>query len=532
MTALAARGNRALEFARSNPWAIAIVVTIATFMEVLDVTIANVALPHIAGSLSAGQEESTWVLTSYLVSNAIVLPISGWLAALVGRKRFYMTCVALFTVSSLLCGFAPTLPFLILFRVLQGLGGGGLQPSQQAILVDTFPKRKLGMAFAVAGIATVAAPVLGPTLGGWLTDNHSWRWVFFINVPVGLVGLLLSHLVLHDPPEKRARARGKGFTIDYTGIGLVAICLGCLQILLDKGQQEDWFQSAFIVTLAVVSGSALLIGIWWELRHKHPVVDLPLLRNRNFGLATVLMFGLGVMLFSSTVLIPLMVQSLMGYTALWAGLVLSPAGLVVLVMMPFVGFMINRVQAKWLIVFGSVTLGVALLHMANFSLEMGFWHLLGARCFQSLGLAFLFIPINTAAYAFIQPDKNANASALLNVARNLGGSVGIALATTFLARRTQFHQVRLVEHVSTYSLQTREALDQIGVRFLSYGSSPVEAAQQALAVLGMETRRQAAMLAYLDSYWIIGVASLFILPALALFMKDIRHGHDKSVAAH
>ncbi|MBN1475123.1 DHA2 family efflux MFS transporter permease subunit, partial [Candidatus Sumerlaeota bacterium] len=317
-----------------NPWIIAVVVTIATFMEVLDVTIVNVALPHIGGSLSAGQEESTWVLTSYLVSNAIVLPISGWLATVFGRKRFYLVCVALFTASSLMCGLAPTLTSLIFFRVLQGLGGGGLQPTQQAILVDTFPKAKLGMAFAVVGIATVCAPVIGPTLGGWINDNFSWRWIFFINVPVGFVSFTLTSLVLRAPRAPRWREAIAGRRVDWPGLALVAIGIGALQIVLDKGQREDWFESNFIVILSIISAASLITAVWWELRHSHPVVDLRLFRDRNFAVATLMMFIVGFTLISTTVLLPLLLQTLMGYTATWAGLVLSPGGLAVMALMP------------------------------------------------------------------------------------------------------------------------------------------------------------------------------------------------------
>src|SRR5690242_5426593 len=334
-----------------NPWVIAITVTLATFMEVLDTSIANVALPHIAGNLSAGQDESTWVLTSYLVSNAIVLPLSGWFSGLIGRKRFYMTCVAIFTVSSFLCGLAPSLGVLVFFRILQGVGGGGLQPSEQAILNDTFPLEKRGMAFAVYGIAVVVAPTIGPWLGGWITDNYSWRWIFYINIPVGIISLLLTSFLVQDPPYMKKMKAREGFRVDYIGIGLISLGLGSMQIILDKGQREDWLASGFIQIFAVLMLVGLIAGILWELREKEPVVDLRMLKNRNFAIATTAMFFLGFVLYSSTVLIPQMLQQLLGYTAEMAGLALSPGGAVIMLMMPVVGFLVSKVDTKFLISF-------------------------------------------------------------------------------------------------------------------------------------------------------------------------------------
>src|SRR5579871_607048 len=328
-----------------NPWIIALAVTLATFMEVLDTSIANVALPHIAGSLSAGQDESTWVLTSYLVSNAIVLPLSGWLSSIVGRKNFYMGCVALFTISSFMCGLAPNLAILIICRVLQGAGGGGLQPSEQAILADTFPPAKRGMAFAVYGVAVVMAPAIGPTLGGWITDNYSWRWIFFVNIPVGIISLLLTSRLIQDPPYFRRRKLSET-RIDYIGLGFIALGLGCLQIVLDKGQRDDWFESRFIATLAVVAVSALIFVICWEWRHKDPIIDLHLFRERTFATSNLMMFMLGFALLGSTLLLPLYMQTLLGYTAQLSGMALSPGGFAIMVMMPLVGFLLTRYDAR------------------------------------------------------------------------------------------------------------------------------------------------------------------------------------------
>src|SRR5437868_7459845 len=335
-----------------NPWVIAVTVTLATFMEVLDTSIANVALPHISGNLSAGADESTWVLTSYLVSNAIVLPLSGWLSALIGRKRFYMSCVALFTVSSFLCGLAPSLGVLVLFRILQGVGGGGLQPSEQAILNDTFSLEKRGMAFAVYGIAVVVAPTIGPWLGGWITDNFSWRWIFYINVPVGIISLLLTSVLVRDPPYMKKANLRAGFRIDYIGIGLISLGLGSMQIILDKGQRDDWFASDFIIGFFALMLVGIIAGIVWEWREKEPVVDLKMLKDRNFAIATLAMFFLGFVLYATTVLIPQFLQQMMGYTAELAGLALSPGGAVIMFMMPVVGILIWRSSSKYRISFG------------------------------------------------------------------------------------------------------------------------------------------------------------------------------------
>ena len=328
-----------------NPWIIALTVTLATFMEVLDTSVANVALPHIAGSLSAGQDESTWILTSYLVSNAIILPMSGWFSQLIGRKRFYMSCVALFTISSCLCGFAPSLSSLIFFRVLQGVGGGGLQPSEQAILADTFPPKQRGMAFAVYGMAVVLAPAIGPTLGGWITDNFSWRWIFFINIPVGIISLLLTNKLISDPPYMKDQKK-KGFSIDYIGLGLLALGLGALQVVLDKGQRDDWFGSHFIVAMTTIAVVALVSVIIWEWRHKDPIIDLHLFKDRSFAVGNLLMFMVGFALLSSTVLIPLFLQTMMGYTAQEAGLALMPGGIAIIMAMPLVGYLLGHYDAR------------------------------------------------------------------------------------------------------------------------------------------------------------------------------------------
>jgi MFS transporter, DHA2 family, multidrug resistance protein len=501
-----------------NPWIIAITVTLATFMEVLDTSIANVALPHIAGSLSAGQDESTWVLTSYLVSNAIVLPLSGWLSSIMGRKNFYMSCVALFTVSSFLCGLAPNLATLIVCRVLQGAGGGGLQPSEQAILADTFEPKKRGMAFAVYGIAVVTAPAIGPTLGGWITDNFTWRWIFFINIPVGIISILLTSRLIQDPPFLKRRKLSET-KIDYVGLGFVALGLGALQIVLDKGQRDDWFESHFIVTLSIIAAAALIFVIFWEWTHKDPIIDLHLFRDRTFGVSSLLMFMLGFALLGSTLLLPLFMQTLLGYTAERAGLALMPGGFTIIVLLPLVGFLLSRYSPRWLLVFGLVILSGSLFHMAGFDLDIDFRTAAVARMFQAAGMAFLFVPINTAAYAFLPRDKNNAASGLMNLARNMGGSVGISLVTTMLDRRTQVHLNDLSHNVSASNPAFRSMLQGATQAMRAHGSSGAFATQQAYALVQGTMQRQAAMLAYLDDFRLLGISILVMVPLVFLMKK-------------
>jgi MFS transporter, DHA2 family, multidrug resistance protein len=501
-----------------NPWIIAIAVTLATFMEVLDTSIANVALPHIAGSLSAGQDESTWVLTSYLVSNAIVLPLSGWLSSIVGRKRFYMGCVALFTVSSFLCGFAPNLPALIIFRILQGAGGGGLQPSEQAILADTFPPAKRGMAFAVYGIAVVMAPAIGPTLGGWITDNYTWRWIFFVNIPVGILSLLLTSRLIQDPPYFKRRKLSET-KIDYIGLGLVALGLGTLQIVLDKGQRDDWFESNFILVLAIISAVSLLFVIWWEWRHKDPIIDLHLFRERTFAVSNLLMFMLGFALLGSTLLLPLFLQTLMGYTAQLSGMALSPGGFAIMVCMPLVGWLLSRYDARYLLLFGLSMLSFSLFHMTNFDLDIDFKTAVYARILQAVGLAFLFVPINTSAYAYLPREKNNAASGLMNLARNIGGSVGISFVTTMLDRRTQKHLSDLMGHLNGGNAQFQSVLRGLAQQFVSHGSSPADAQRQAYAMIQNAVQRQATMLSYLDNFHMLGYAILAMIPMVFLMKR-------------
>jgi MFS transporter, DHA2 family, multidrug resistance protein len=502
-----------------NPWVVAVTVTLATFMEVLDTSIANVALPHISGNLSAGADESTWVLTSYLVSNAIVLPLSGWLSSLIGRKRFYMSCVALFTVSSFLCGLAPSLGVLVLFRIIQGIGGGGLQPSEQAILNDTFPLEKRGMAFAVYGLAVVVAPTIGPWLGGWITDNFSWRWIFYINVPVGIISLLLTSVLVSDPPYMKRATVKRGFRIDYIGIGLISLGLGSMQIILDKGQREDWLSSNFIVCFFVLMIIGIVAGIFWELRAKEPVVDLRMMKDRNFAVSTLAMFFLGFVLYSSTVLIPQFLQELLGYTAQLAGMALSPGGAVIMCMMPVVGFLVSKVDTRILITFGCVVSSIALFVMAGWNLGLDYRHAVLARMLQSFGLAFLFIPINVSAFAYVPREKTNMGTGIINLARNIGASVGIATVTTMLQRRTQVHQSQLAEHVNGFSAAYRNMLNGTQIRLVSAGSGLAQASAQAHGMIYNTVQRQAAMLAFIDNFKMLGVVFLAVVPALLLLKK-------------
>ena len=495
-------------------------VMLATFMEVLDTSVANVALPHIAGNLSASTDESTWMLTSYLVANAIILPMGGWFSMLIGRKRFYMTCVALFTISSFLCGIAPSLGWLIFFRVLQGIGGGALQPVSQAILVESFPREKQGMAMAVYGMGVVVAPVIGPTLGGWITDNYTWRWIFLINIPVGILSLLLTSILIFDPPYLKRRAWGS-FKVDYAGFGLLALGLGALEVVLDEGQKEDWFSSHFIVIFTAITLICLIGVVVWELRQKEPIIDFRILKERNYALATASMLVLGFVLYGSTALMPLFLQSLLGYTAMMSGLVLSPGGLVMVVGMPLVGVLVRKIQPRWLVMFGVLVSSLGLFRMANFDLQIDYATAAWSRVTQSAGLAFLFVPISATAFALIPKERTSYATGLFNLARNIGGSSGIATVTTMLARRAQFHQSVLVAHLTPYDWKYREALAGTAATLRSAGSSMADAGLQAQGMIYGTLVRQSNMLAFADAFWVMGALFLLVIP-LMFFVKKVR----------
>ena len=511
---------------RINPWLIAPIVALAAFMEVLDISIANVSLPHIAGNLGASQDESAWVLTSYLVTNAISMPVSGWISTTIGRKRFFLICIIGFTIASLLCGIAPSLAALVFFRALQGAAGGGLQPTAQAILTDTFPPKQREMAFAVYGISVVFAPALGPTLGGWITDNISWRWVFLLNVPVGAILVFLILAFIDDPPHlvsARLDARRRGVRFDVLGFGFVALGLGALQVVLDRGQEDDWLASPLIATLAAISALALIALVIRELLAREPIVDLRLLANRTFAVSSLLMFMLGFVLLGSTFLVPAFVQELLGYTATDAGLVITTGALMLVALMPFVGRAIGRVDARVLIAFGLTVCGLALLWVSHFDLATDYFTVMLARVMQALGLAFLFIPINTEAFGSVSPAKVNNASALINVCRNLGGSVGISIASTLLVRRSQFHHSVLVTNLHAGNPAYRSMLEHLTSRFAPIYGSP-NAAEHALATIGFFVDRQSRLLAYLDAFWFFGWVFLAMVPIVFLMKAAKGHG--------
>jgi DHA2 family multidrug resistance protein len=512
-----------------NPWLIAVVVALAAFMEVLDTSIANVALPHVAGNLGASNDESTWVLTSYLVSNAIVLPISGWLASLFGRKRFFLLCIFLFTVSSLLCGAAPSLAMLILFRVLQGAGGGGLQPMAQAILADTFPPQKRGLAFALYGITAIMAPTIGPTLGGWITDNYSWRWIFYINLPVGILTLFLVMRLVEDPPYL-SRVRGAGIRVDYIGIALLALGIGALQVLLDKGQEDDWFGSHFIVTLAAIAFVCLVSLVFWEWRYKEPIIDVHMFKSFNFAVACLMMFFLGVLLFSSLVMMPQFLQTLLGYTAQSAGLVLSGAGLVLLFEMPVVGQLTTKIPAKYIIAFGWMCLALGMYYSTKrIDLLISFQSAAWLRVAQSFGLGFLFVPITLAAYIGIAPEKGNSVSGLVNFMRNIGSSVGTSMVTTLLARRAQFHQSLLGYHATRYDPAFRNQINGLSQQLVHAGASVPDAQVQAYGRVYQSFLVQSQTLAYIDTYMLLAVAAS-VMFALAFIVRKNDPGGGGEVA--
>jgi DHA2 family multidrug resistance protein len=527
MNGLIARARQ--QNGETHPWLVAFTVMLAVFMEVLDTSVANVALPHIAGNLSAGVDESTWVLTSYLVSNAIVLPLTGWFSTLFGRKRFYMVCVAIFTISSLLCGFAPSLPMLVLFRVLQGAGGGAMQPISQAILLESFPKEKQGMAMAMFGVGVVMAPVIGPTLGGWLTDSYSWRWIFFINIPVGVISLVLTYFLVVDPAFLQRNRRKSGVRIDFVGLGFLSVGLGFLQVVLDKGQREDWFESHFIIVCATLSLVGLLTAVVWELTRKDPIVDFRLLKNRNFALATLSMFMLGVVMYGSTALLPILLQTLLGYTAMLSGLVLSPGGIIVIIMLPIVGKLLTHFDARWLVVIGVAIVSLSLFHMATFNLDIDFRTAMFARIYQSAGMAFLFVPTNVMAFYFIPKEKFNNATGIINLARNIGGSCGIAGVVTVLARRSQFHQGMLVSHMTPLDAPYQAMVDGATRILYAAGSSYPDAQLQAHGMAYGLLQRHAAMLAFVDDFWVMGLAFLTLIPLMFMMRKMRPHGTTVSV---
>ena len=481
-------------------------------MEVLDSSIANVALPHIGGSLGASYEESTWVLTSYLVSSAIVLPMSGWLSTIIGRKRFYMLCVTMFTICSVLCGLANSLPLLIIARVLQGAGGGGLQPSEQAILADSFPPEKRGLAFAMYGMAVVVAPAIGPTLGGWITDNYSWHWIFFINLPIGLLSLFLTQRMVEDPPWLKEEKKS-GIKIDYMGLALIVIGVGCFQFVLDKGQEKDWFASPMILLFSAI-GIPTLVGFFiWEWYHEHPIVDVRLLKNRNFGTAVFFSFALGIVLFGTTVLIPEFLQSALGYTAERAGMALSPGGLVLMMMMPIAGRLTStKLDPRLLVAIGFLGTSITLHLMTVVYLQIDFRTMVILRMVQVLFLPLIFVPISTLNYIGVPREKNNQVSGLSNFARNIGGAIGTSLLSTFLARQNQMHQTSLTTHMGAGASNYQRMIDGFKSLFLSRGYDATTSARKAMALAYQTVQQQAGALSFSNSFWVLSIIVLVLVP--------------------
>jgi DHA2 family multidrug resistance protein len=506
---------------KRNPWSIIAVISIATFMVVLDTSIANVALDHIAGGLSASTDEAAWVITTFLVANAIVIPISGWLADVFGRKPYYMFSVALFTLSSLACGLAPTLPILIIARIFQGIGGGGLAPVEQSMMVDTFPPAKRGIAFAAYGVVVIVGPILGPSLGGWITDSFSWHWVFLINVPIGILSLVLVTLFVEEPPAlKRQTKKARGsLKIDYIGFALAALFLGCLEITLDRGQRDDWFSSGLITLTAALSATGFLALIPWELTRKAPIIDLRLFRNRNFIIANVFMLLMGLIIFGTTQFIPQLLQQVLGYTATNAGLALTAGGLATLLVMPIAGFASTRVDPRLLIGFALTMQAVALWNMSGLDSQMSFNDAAVARMIQSVALPFLFVTITNIAYVGIAPGQNNQASALMNVSRNLGGTFGISLVQTMLARQGQVHQAQYVETLNPLNPNYVQGVARLAHQLAANGLSQATAMQAATAQIYRQLGLQAQMLSYVDVFHVLMWVVIVVLPLVLLLRR-------------
>jgi DHA2 family multidrug resistance protein len=519
---------------KRNPWLVAVVVSIATFMVVLDTAIANVSLRYIAGSLAASVDESTWVVTTYLIANAVVLPASGWLSNVVGRKRFYMLCVATFTISSLLCGLAPSLGALIFFRILQGLGGGGMPTSEQAILADTFPPERRGQAFALYGIAVIVAPTVGPTIGGWITDNFSWHWIFFINVPVGLLSLFLVHWFVDEPEilerERKERLAG-GLKVDWVGFLLIAMTLGCLEVVLDRGQIDDWFRSGTIVVFSAMAVISFLLFMPWEFMQEEPIVEVRLLFQRQFGMSFFVMLMIGAILFGSNQIMPQLLQTSFPYTATLSGLAMMPGGIAMLVMMPVAGQITGHFQPKYLITVGLIGITLSMWYSTSLTPDASFDYFAWVRIYQVIALPFLFIPINTVAYDGLAANKTNQGSALMNVARNLGGSIGISVANVVLTQRSQLHQARLVENTVPSSPAFQATLNKTTQYFISQGASPADAHGQAIGFIAHLIQAQATILAYIDVFQVCAITAAIMIPIVLIMVRRVQIGRV-SAAAH
>ncbi|MEJ0092616.1 MAG: DHA2 family efflux MFS transporter permease subunit [Methylocella sp.] len=508
-----------------NPWAIAVVVTLAAFMEILDTTIVNVALPHIAGSLSSSNDEATWALTSYLVANGIVLTISGWLSGVIGRKRYFVICISMFTVCSFLCGIADSLPQLVFFRLLQGFFGGGMQPSQQAIILDTFPPEKRGAAFGITAIATIVAPVLGPTLGGVITDTYNWRWIFFLNLPIGLIAVFLVSILVEDPPWAKKLAR----RIDIIGLALITLGLGCLQVMLDRGEDEDWFGSQFIQVMAVLAVLGILGAIGWLMIAKNPIVNLDVFKDRNFATGCVCIAATGGILYSGSVVIPQFAQSVIHYTATWAGMILSPGGVVIIFLIPIVGILMRFIQTRIIIAVGFFTMGSAYLYSSMLAPDIDFGTLVLMRATQTAGLAFLFVPISTIAYTTLPRQLNGDATALFSMFRNVAGSVGISLASAAVTERTQVHQSYLARWATPFHQPYNELIARYERSIVAMGHAASAAHDIAIGRVYQAFRTQASVLGYSDVFLYVGIVSFAVVP-FCLFLTNTKAGAGRAAA--
>ncbi|OGU15967.1 MAG: EmrB/QacA family drug resistance transporter [Geobacteraceae bacterium GWC2_53_11] len=500
-----------------NKWLITITVMLPAIMEIIDTSVANVALPHMQGSLNAGTDEVTWVLTSYLVANAVVLPMTGWLSRVFGRKRFLMTCIVLFTLASLLCGAAPNLATLIFFRVLQGAAGGALIPISQAILMETFPPNQRGMAMAIFGIGAMFGPIVGPALGGWITDNMSWRWIFYINLPIGVIAMIMCAFFIFDPDYLRKKA--ETFKIDYWGLFLLVVSMGALQIVLDKGQQEDWYNSSFIIGFSIVTVVSLIALIWVELTHEHPIINLRLFKNVSFSAGNLIMFVVGFALYSSIMLIPLFLQTLMGYSATDAGMVMAPGGVATLFTMPLVGAALAKRDGRKIVFFGLLLGATSMFIMQGLNLEGAFWNYTWPRIVLGFGLAMIFVPLTTVTLASISREEMGNATGMFSLLRNIGGSVGIAVAATLLTRYQQFYQTSLSGHVNPYNPVWQMRFENLKQALIAKGINATQADTTALGMMYGVVKRQAGALAFNHIFFIIGLAFLVIIPFLFLLKR-------------
>ncbi len=501
--------------ATRNKWLITLTVMIPAFMEIVDTSIANVALPHMQGSMNAGTDQITWVLTSYLISNAIVMPMTGWLARIFGRKRFLISCIIIFTLASLMCGSAPTLATLVFFRILQGAAGGALIPMSQAIMMETFPPEQGGMAMAIFGIGAMFGPVVGPSLGGWITDNLDWRWIFYINIPVGIIAVIMTKYFVFDP----SYLKRKKVSIDYWGISLLTLGIGSLQLVLDKGQQDDWFNSSFIIFFTILCVLSLLLFVYVELKHAHPVVNLRLFKSSSFAAGNFIMFMVGFGLYGSVVMLPLFLQTLMGYSATMAGMVIAPGGLATLLVLPFVGAYIQRHDGRKVIFAGLLLAAVSMYYMQGFNLEASYWDFFWPRVILGVALGFIFPPMTTLTLVGIPREEMGNATGIYNLLRNIGGSVGIAISATMLARLAQFYQVNLVGHINPFNPLLQLRLSELKHAAIAKGMDVVTAQTASLEILYRIVRRQAGMMAYNYIFWVICLSFIAIIPLLFLLKK-------------